>query len=130
MFVVLKHIQLTKSANLSQRKGCNHENQWVKIFLQPYTRVSIFLLHFIAKIKLMLYFYFQIPSEINQPWHTSAIQQKASPAEWDQNKATMNRKKTLNHSEQPLRKNRFCPSIQDWKQNDNTIPQCRSHNKF
>ena len=44
-------------------------------------------------MKLTLYFYFQIPSEINQPWQTSVIQQKAYPAEWDQNKVTINRKK-------------------------------------
>ena len=40
-----------------------------KIFLQPCTQVSIFLLHFIAKIKLMLYFYFQIPKQTNPDKH-------------------------------------------------------------
>ena len=45
-------------------------------------------------MKLTLYLSFQIPSEINQPWQTSATQQKAYPAEWDQNMATINRKKT------------------------------------
>ena len=44
-------------------------------------------------MKLTLYVYFQIPSEINQPWQTPAIQRKAYPKEWDQNKATINRKK-------------------------------------
>ena len=38
----------------------------------------------------MLYFYLQIPSEVNQPGQTSAIQRKAYPAEWDQNKAIIN----------------------------------------
>ena len=53
-------------------------------------RCQEILLHFIAKMKLMLYFYLQIPSEVNQPWQTSAIQRKAYPAEWDQNKAIIN----------------------------------------
>ena len=80
-----------------------------KIFFQPCTQVSIFLLHFRAKIKLTLYFYFQIPAEIKQPWQTSAIQQKAYPAEWGQNKATINRKRTLKHSKQPIRKKSLLP---------------------
>ena len=100
------------------------------MFLQLCTEVPIFLLHFRAKMKLTLYFYFQIPLEINHPWQTSAIQKAPYPAEWDQNKATINRKKTVKYSEQPLTKNRFCPSTQERQQNDNTIPQCRSHNKF
>jgi len=101
-----------------------------KFFFQPCTQVSIFLLHFIAKIKLTLYFYFQIPSETKQPWQTSAMQHKAYPAEWGQNKATINRKRTLKHSKKPIRKNRFCPSTQDRQQKGNIIPECRSHTSF
>ena len=44
-------------------------------------------------MKLTLYIYFQIPSQINQTWQTTAIQRKAYPKEWDQNKATINRRK-------------------------------------
>ena len=68
-----------------------------------------FYILYIAKMKLTLHFYFQIPSAINQPWPTSAIQQKAYPAEWDQNKAPINRKKTFEPSEQPLRKKSVFP---------------------
>ena len=86
--------------------------------------------YFFHIFKLTLYFYFQIPSEIKQPWQTSAIQQKAYPAEWDQDRATINTKRTLKHSKQPTTKIRFCASTQDRQQNDNITPQCQSHNKF
>ena len=79
--------------------------------------------YFFYIFKLTLYFYFQIPSEIKQPWQTSAIKQKAYPAEWDQNRATINRKISLKHSKQPIRKNRFCASTQDRQQNDNITPK-------
>jgi len=125
MFVVLKHIKLTES----QRKVIMKTNG-LEIFLQPCTQVSTFVLHFIAKMKLTPSFYFQIPSETNQPWKTLAIQQKAYPADWDQNKATTNRKKPSSIQSNHQEENRFCPSTQERQQNDNTIPQCRSHNKF
>ena len=102
----------------------------LEIFLQPCTQVSIFVLHFIAKMKLTPSFYFQIPSEKSQPWKTLAIQQKAYPADWDQNKATTNRKKPSSIQSNHQEENRFCPSTQERQQNDNTITQCRSHNKF
>ena len=64
-----------------------------------------------------------MPSEINQPWQTSAIQQKAYSAEWDQNN-----RKTLKHSEQPLRKKLVLPfhsrQTTEW-QHHTSVPQPR-----
>ena len=99
----------------------------LEIFLQPCTQVSIFVLHFIAKMKLTPSFYFQIPSEKSQPWKTLAIQQKAYPADWDQNKATTNRKQPSSiQSMQAPRKKSVLPfharKTTEW-QHHTSVPQ-------
>ena len=105
---------------------CWNTSSWQKVKISLKEKVAIMksmglkffcnLVHrcqyFFHIFKITLYFYFQIPSEINQPWQTSPIEQKASPAELDQNKATINRKKTLQaFRETTKKKTGFTPPL-------------------
>ena len=87
--------------------------------------VKCFTKSLLIKIKLELYFYFQIPQDINLTIirHTrKGLSCRVRPKQ-----AHNKQERTLKQSEHLLRKHCFCPSTKATQENDNTIPQCRSH---